>query len=168
MPKKLKFNKKLMNRFNKKELFEIIKKHNLPLEKAKSHYSKAEIVFHLIRLQRVTQYSGVFDKLEIKAPRQLTQRQKDSLARSQFRMKEETLKLKQQVSQESKIDVKPISTEQVEEAFEPTFEEVSITQFEQSAPLIPEEEEPSEVVWEKKNGKKNRRPKGRSPTKTLQ
>ena len=104
--KKLKFNKKLLNRFSKKELMKRIKLDKIPLEMPVSKYSKGEVVVYLLRLQRSKLYYDFFDKLEIKPPREMSAKQKENAARFSNNLRKVALVNKQKVPQSAKIDVK--------------------------------------------------------------
>ena len=107
MPRgKMKFNKKLLSRYTRKELLDKMKLDNIPLERPISKYRKQEVVVYLLRLQRSKVYNNFFEKLEIKGPRQLSEKQKLNLQRFSKRLTDANVIMKQQVPNKSKIDKK--------------------------------------------------------------
>lgn len=104
--KKYKHNTKSLRRYKKNELKKFVKDNNLPL-KINYKMTKTEIVSALLKLQR-NGYSDCFCKLEMKAPRKLSEKQQQNIRKLQERNQERLLKMKQVVKQEQKIDkVKP-------------------------------------------------------------
>lgn len=101
---KSKFNRKLFNRFKKKELTDFIKKSSLPFEKI-SKMSKGEIVVNLLRLQRNKLYFDTFAKLEIKGPRKMSPKQIANLAKARLKMKQANQSVKESFPQIQKLDV---------------------------------------------------------------